>query len=112
MPRYSYNNIVIIIVTNIIMYEFLSALFIRYQENSTLEKSHRENPHQSNSSLVIFPRNIPTQKFPTWNNPTYVFKYSNPGFSICCFFIIVIVIIILLLLSLMLLKRLLCSSIF
>ena len=42
----------------------------RYQENSL-----PENPHQSNSLLVNYPR-----KIPTWNIPTHAFKYSQQSF--------------------------------
>ena len=47
----------------------------RYQENSL-----PENPHQSNSLLVNYPRKIPTQKIPIWNIPTHAFKYSQLSF--------------------------------
>lgn len=54
------------------------------------EKFPPGKPHQWNLPLVN------SQKIPTSNIPTHVFKYSHRGFLIFCFFIITTVIIILL----------------
>ena len=51
------------------------------------EKFPPGKPHQWNLPLVN------SQKIPTSNIPTHVFKYSHRGFSIFCFFIITTVII-------------------